>query len=115
VKSNQALPDPLQVLLNDHTFVRDDGTISTTNPEALRLVLGLRLNSPEQVHFRRMWLEIIAMARQASPKLFETLMGYPDDLPDLSVLHPPGGNELPDGAANSYLAKRTRGELATIY
>ncbi len=41
--------------------------------------------------------------------------GYPDDLPDLASLRPPGGNTLPAGIDTSHHARRSRGELPAVY
>jgi hypothetical protein len=38
------------------------------------------------------------------------LLGYPDNLPDLSRLRPPR-NTRPEGVAKSFFARRKRGEL----
>ena len=67
------------------------------------------------VHFRRLWLEIIAMASRSAPELYQQLMGYPDDLPNLSRLRPPRGNTRPAGVSQSHFARRERGELTTTY
>jgi hypothetical protein len=42
-------------------------------------------------------------------------MGFPDDLPDLSRLRPPGGNSRPEGIEESYFAQRQRGESPAFY
>jgi hypothetical protein len=39
-------------------------------------------------------------------------MAYPDDLPDLRRLRPPGGNSKPEGVNQSAFALRERGALA---
>jgi hypothetical protein len=52
---------------------------------------------------------------QYDPEQFVRLMGFPDDLPDLSLLRPPEGNSRSDGISESYNAKRGRAELPDIY
>jgi hypothetical protein len=68
-KSRQITPDPLSTLLSDVVAVDADGTLVTTDQQTLRLIAQLRLNSPEMTHFRRLWMEIVAMAERASPHL----------------------------------------------
>jgi hypothetical protein len=75
----------------------------------------LGLDDPEFVLYRARWLKIVALARTHDPDLFQQLMGFPADLPDLSTLRPPQGNTRPDGIAMSYLRRRERGELPATY
>jgi 5-methylcytosine-specific restriction endonuclease McrA len=114
-KSSQTTPDPSQSLLSEVVIVLADGVLATTDPQAQRLIAQLRLNSPELVHFRRLWLEIVAMAQRGNPNLYQQLMGFPDDLPDLRTLQPPGGNDRPAGIEQSYLVQRERGQLPAVY
>jgi hypothetical protein len=67
------------------------------------------------LEFRRTWIDIISLARQHDPQLHQRLMGFPDDLPDLSRLRPPGGNSRPEGIEESYFAQRQRGESPAFY
>ena len=48
-------------------------------------------------------------------ELYRRCLAYPDDLPDLSALRPPGGNARPEGIAQSAFARRERGELSGTY
>lgn len=114
-KSNQVAVDPTSVLLEETAAVQADGSLASTNPEALRLIAQLRLNSPEMTHFRRLWLEIVAMAARADAELHQKLLGFPDDLPDLRTLRPREGNDRPEGIGESWLVKRERGELPSAY
>jgi hypothetical protein len=42
-------------------------------------------------------------------------MGFPEDLPDLESLRPPGGNTRLKGVAESYAAKQKEGMLPETY
>lgn len=95
--------------------ILDDGKVAATEPEGQRLIAQLRLNSSEMIHFRRLWLEIVAMAEGGNPRLYQRLMGFPNDLPDLRTLHPPEGNVRPEGIEQSYLVRRERGQLPDLY
>jgi hypothetical protein len=114
-KSNQLTADPCQVLLAEVVTVQADGSLLPTEPLSRQLIAQLRLNNAEMMHFRRLWLEIITMAKQASVLLYEKLLGFPDDLPDLRALKPPGGNSRPEGTDQSHLAQRRRGTLPKSY
>ena len=48
-------------------------------------------------------------------ELFARLTRYPDDLPDLPRLRPPGGNARPEGIGQSHFALRKRGELKLAF
>lgn len=55
------------------------------------------------------------LAAEDSRDQYVQLMGFPDDLPDLSRLRPPEGNSRPEGVQQSYFAQRQRGELPETY
>jgi hypothetical protein len=113
-KTNHEVPDPLQVFIHDQVVVFSDGRIEGRSHAAWLLIRGLALDSAENVAFRRMWIDVVALARQYDPELLRRLMRYPDDLPDLARLRPPGGNSRPEGIAQSHFARRARGELAEV-
>jgi hypothetical protein len=47
--------------------------------------------------------------------LLRHCLGFPENLPRLAVLRPPGGNLRPEGIASSVLEQKGRGELAETY
>jgi len=49
------------------------------------------------------------------PDLYQRLMGYPADLPDLSRLRPPRGNIRPDGIQQSAYVLQRQGTLPACY
>ncbi len=114
-KGDRTVPDPLRVLTGPAVRVEEDGTIHAADPEAARLIELLGLDSPQSAEFRMLWIGIASLAARHEPELYRRLMGYPDDLPDLRRLQPPGGNSRPEGLANSALARRERGELPACY
>jgi hypothetical protein len=113
-KAGQVLPDPTQVLLHGTVVVHADGRLKGLTREAHEIIGKLGLNDPQEAEARVMWMGIIALAEQSDPALFQRLMGYPDDLPNLAQLRPPGGNRRPEGIAESCYAKRQRGVLPVI-
>jgi len=60
-------------------------------------------------------LRIFDLAERYDRRLYNQLLGFPDNLPDLARLRPPGGNSRPAGIRESSLAKRERGELPPTY
>src|SRR5207249_4402848 len=114
-KGDRTLPDPLAVLTWPVVQVAEDGTIRADNLEAARLIELLGLDSQQSTEFRMLWIGIISLAARHAPDLYRRLMGYPDDLPDLRGLQPPGGNARSDGVQCSYLALRERGVLPATY
>jgi hypothetical protein len=114
-KGDRMVPDPLAVLTSLNIRVEEDGTIHTDNAEAARLIELLGLDHVESTEFRLLWIGIISLAARYEPALYRRLMSYPDDLPDLGRLQPPGGNSRPQGVASSTFALRERGDLPVCY
>ncbi len=114
-KADAVLPDPCQALVQGSVEVYPDGALETRTAEARRLVKRLKLGHREAIEFRRLWIRITAMAEHHDPALYSRLMGYPDDLPDLGRLRPPGGNTRPAGVRMSCHARRRRGTLPATY
>jgi hypothetical protein len=114
-KQAQEIPDPLTFLTSANVKVSEDGRLQTDNADAACLIEILGLDSEEAVEFRMTWIGIIAMAASGDPDLHRKLMRFPNDLPDLQRLQPPGGNTRPEGILASFHARRQRGELPEIY
>lgn len=120
-KQAKPLPlDPTVVPFAAHVFVQADGTIEGLTKEGRKLIDLLRLNHPETVRVRRHALDLILLERaqpenEVVDRLFRSHFGYPDDLPDLSRLKPPGGNSRPEGLEQSHHARQARGELGVVY
>lgn len=113
-KCDSSVPDPTAHLTAANVIVDADGSIRGTTPEAQEIIRAVRLNGPDATEFRRQWLAIIRLAEAHVPELFARLMGFPDDMPDLAALKPPS-NARPEGAAESFHARRQRGELPAAY
>ncbi len=114
-KGDRAVPDPLAVLTSPQVRVAEDGTIRAEDPEAARLIELLGLDGPESTEYRLLWIGIVALAARHDRDLYRRLLSYPDDLPDLRRLQPPGGNSRPGGVEHSALALRERGALPATY
>lgn len=102
----------------DSVTVNEDGTIVANTKVARRLIRVLGLDSAEYNEWRRLMIDIVAMAAQirrgSRRTLYFELMGYPIDLPNLSNLGPPS-NSRPAGIVESAFARRSRGELPKEY
>lgn len=114
-KGSSLLPDPTQVFTADSVSVDDDGQIVGMTEESRRLVRLLGLDGSEETEARMLWIGIVALAERYDPALCQRLLGFPEDLPDLSRFRPPGGNTRPTGVQESYYAQRREGTLPAIY
>lgn len=114
-KADRVLPDPTSVLTSVAVDVEADGTIHADDPKAAHLIELLGLDSPQSSELRLLWIGIIALAAKHDPELDAKLMGFPDDLPNLARLHPPGGNSRPKGIEQSYFVKKQNAILPEVY
>jgi HNH endonuclease len=114
-KQQREILDPTSSLLSPSIRVRPDGVLEPLTPAASAIVWQLGLNLPRLVAFRSLWIEVVRLAQEHKPELHRQLLAYPDDLPDLSALRPPGGNTRPEGIVESHFERRKRGELPDTY
>ena len=88
-------------------------------PEGEDFIRICRLDRPNLVAFRRLILDVLRLLGrkrdEEAAELRRGYLGYPGNLPDLSLLKPPGGNSRPEGIHRSAFARRERGELPEIY
>lgn len=110
------IPDPCEVAFSDCVRVVRDGSVEALNGDGEMLIRCLCLNSKMNIQHRRRMIESLLTLRTANPKLFQELLGFPDDLPDL---RPPKRrvprNSKPEGVEQSYLVLRERGKLPATY
>lgn len=110
--------DPGSSVICDHISISDDGGVVARSDTGEYLVRLLGLDDPLATNFRRRILELYSERHSELPQVRERLrewFGFPTDLPDLSTLRPPGGNDRPAGVAESFFAQRQRGELPNYY
>jgi hypothetical protein len=115
IKTTHRVPDPTAVLLDPEVRVTEDGVLDADTPAARRLIKILDLNRPRLRQYREVWIGISRLAAAADPDLHRRLIGFPDDLPNLKRLRPPGGNTRPEGVNTSYFARRQCGTLPETY
>jgi hypothetical protein len=118
----QAVPvqDPTQEPLGQHLEVAEDGRVIGITNAGRFLIELLHLNAPAAVTERQRIFRILQRYAQdrtdaAAQQDFEQTFCYPQDLPDLRTLNPPGGNALQHNTQNCFCAQRERNELPTVY
>jgi hypothetical protein len=116
LKQDVSLPlDPCEDGWAKHLQVGDNGVVQPLSKTGEELIEACRLNRATLVEARRTVLEILAMLRATDTanarSLLQRYLGFPDNLPMLSRLRPPGGNGRPNGIASSFYERRERGEL----
>ena len=114
-KSSQVVPDPCEVAFGECVEVHENGAISALNEDGEILIAALRLDREKATNFRRLIIDTLrSFVIHNETQLYIRWMGYPDDLPDLSRLKPPGNNS-PEGINDSCYARRVRSELPETY
>ncbi len=120
--SHRDLPLPFhpeEEPLEDYVEFKTEGVARALTDGGQRLIDLCHLNRPALVAFRRNLLRLLTTLGRSDDPQAETaiqqLLGFPDDLPDLSRLRPPGGNDHPQGIAQSCHARRQRDELPHAY
>ena len=114
VKRDQTVADPFRVLRSQHVTTHPDGSLRPHDRETERLIRQLDLNSPRLLSWRVMWMRIVALAKLRDTGLYLQLVGFPEDLPNLSKLRPPR-NARKEGLADCWFARRQRGLLPAAY
>jgi hypothetical protein len=114
-RGNQSIPNPLEHLLASTVEVRADGQLLARTPPAQEIVEVFHLNDREYVVRRGRMIDLLGELEKRRPDLYAVWLGYPDELPDLTRLRPPGGNGRPAGVEQSHAVRRKRGELAATY
>jgi hypothetical protein len=114
-KRDRIIPNPLRFLLAEHVTCDQTGRLIPSSYEATLVIEALDLNRDRRIAYRKTWMDILELAEASNPTLYRKLLGYPDDLPDLSKLKPPGGNSRPEGLTQSHYERRLRGELPETY
>ncbi len=119
-KQNLELLNPDEAAFAEHVYLGPNGLLVGVTDAGRRLIKTLQLNVPPALEERRKYLLLLAMwqdrpADELLAKLCAPLFGYPDDMPDLRILRPPGGNANPGSEDACYFARAERGELPATY
>lgn len=120
-KRDRTVLDPCQEIMSKHLQVNEDGTIEALTPEGAEHIEVLRLDDPQLTGFRGRMLRTLKRL-QSLPEVegkhrveLQEWFGFPDDLPNLAALRPPGGNTRPDGVSHSFHQQKRTGTLPVIY
>lgn len=113
------IADPCSQPYGEHLEVLDDGMIRGLTVVGRDLIQICQLDRPKLIEFRRRMLTLsrllinrpIADVLELRRKYF----GYPDNLPRLATLRPPGGNTRPTGVSLSLFERRRTGTLPEFY
>ena len=102
-----------------HLEVSTDGTIRASTPAGEDIIRVCRLDRSTLTRFRRLILDILTFIGKnpgdEATELCMSYLSYPDNLPDLAALRPPGGNSRRQGIAECAFARRSRKELPNTY
>jgi hypothetical protein len=79
-----------------------------------KLRQSLRLDSPKNVEYRLRLMRILDALRKSDPNLYQEMMSFPNDLPDLRAKRVPS-NTKPEGALNCHFVLRENRSLPSIY
>lgn len=117
LKSDSLLPDPSLLPLGECLHFHDDGSVTAVPPnqkDGERLIEILALDNPQLVEFRRIKIATILSHFFHDQNLYLHEMGYPTDLPDLSLESPPN-NSRSNGISQCSYIRRQSGGLPTVY
>ena len=118
-KLTKETPDPCRDPYGKHLEVKESGAVVSLTPLGENLIETCRLNRPQLIAYRREMIVLLAMLLASRGRKAQSLLlryvGFPVNLPDLSALRPPGGNDRPDGIADCYFERKRRGELTATY
>jgi len=117
LKGAALLPDPCRVALSKCLCFHDDGTVEAIEShqnEGQRLIDILELDQPQLIAYRRSKIGSIKSHAVHDRELYLHEMGYPSDLPDLTLDIPPR-NMRPGGVAESCRSRLNAGILPIVY
>jgi hypothetical protein len=113
-KAILGIPDPCQIAFSDCLRVTSDGHVASLNQHGEKLRQALRLDSPKNVEYRLRLMRILDALQKSDPNLYQEMMSFPDNLPDLRAKHVPS-NTKPEGALNCHFVLRENGLLPSTY
>lgn len=118
-KGQELVLDPCSEAFALHLVIDDDGCVRGTTSDGRELVDILGLDRSGHTSVREKYLRIVRLFQRypSDPEVRELYLeefGFPDELPDLEKLRPPG-NERPEGIAISFHRRRQTGELPSTY
>ncbi len=115
-KQDVRVLDPTVADFDEHLRVEADGAIRALTVEGQDLIDLLDLDKRPAIEVRAEYLRRIRL-KEKDPnddqihRQFIEAFRYPDDLPDLKSLRPPGGNSRNDGKESCYFEQRRTNQL----
>lgn len=113
-KAILGIPDPCQVAFGDCLSITSDGHVVSLNRHGEKLRQALRLDSPKEVEYRSRLIRILDALQKSAPGLYQEMMRFPNDLPDLRTKRVPS-NSRPEGALSCHFVLRENGLLPSTY
>jgi len=113
-KAAKYLPSPESVAYGDCMQVDQSGEIHALNERGKTIIEALHLDAHEYTRLRRRIIVTVAEARPGSETL-KWCLGYPDDLPNLSVEKKPKDNKRLNGIRESHFERKSHNELPKYY
>ncbi|HUS38460.1 MAG TPA: HNH endonuclease [Pirellulales bacterium] len=95
-KSDKEFVDPESCLSDAFVKVYPSGRVEGMNPGAKAIISKLGLDSPKFRKWRLIWIRNVELAKEYGFDHYKRLLGFPEDLPDLSALTP-ASNSKPNG------------------
>lgn len=115
-RRDQTVLNPCAVAFADHMRVHKNGEIEPLTPEGRSHIRTLRLDDPQLTEFRERVMETgQGLEDIADWNLLRRWVGFPDSLPDLAALRPPGGNSRPLAVQDCWYELRKQGTLPERY
>ena len=87
-KSDKEFVDPESCLSDAFVKVYPSGRVEGMNPGAKAIISKLGLDSPKFRKWRLIWIRNVELAKEYGFDHYKRLLGFPEDLPDLSALTP---------------------------
>jgi hypothetical protein len=113
-KAILGIPDPCQIAFSSCLSITPDGHVVARNQHGEKLRQALRLDSPKNVEYRLRLMRILDALQKSDPSLYQEMMSFPNDLPDLRAKRVPS-NTKPEGVLNCHFVLRERGSLPSAY
>lgn len=112
--------DPTLEALGEHLALGEDGHVVGQTDGGKMLIKLLLLNEGKALRTRRKYLKRLKAYRKYADKpeikeMYYRDFGFPEDMDDLRLKRPAGGNIMKDSEQNCCFALRERGELPRVY
>jgi hypothetical protein len=112
--------DPTEVAFGDHLRLGDGGVLIGVTEDGQDLIDLLHLNENPSLEVRRkyLWEQSLRERYPADAEIeamFLRVFGFPDDMPDLRTMRPPGGNNRPGSELSCHFARWENGSLPATY